>query len=151
MKKSKIMIVIALIIALPLSVYGLKYYNDTKPEIKDSEAISMLQEYKQELERGYEELDGAFKLHNSDETNESWMEFSREWFVSLGKAKPENLVKRMSTTLEKKKNALMTVDGKMLELWKEYNGNFSKGKLDEGAVEQDIMIIEGVFEKLKIE
>ncbi|HKL10172.1 MAG TPA: hypothetical protein VJ990_01940 [Clostridia bacterium] len=151
MKKSRMLIIIAIIIAIPLSVYGVRYYKNTMPQVGDSEALEMLAEYKTELESGYGELQDAFKLHENDETNEKWMGFSREWFVSLGEAKPENLSKRMSSALEKKKDALIAVDGKMLELWKEYNGNFSKGKLDEEAVEQDIMIIEGVLEKLKIE
>lgn len=151
MKKRTLIILIALIIALPLSAYGIRYYKNTMPEISDAKAVELLADYKQGLEEGYGELAGAYELYKGNESNEEWMKFSREWFVALGEAQPEEISKRMSSELEKKKDALIAVDGKLLALWKEYNGNFSKGKIDEEAVEQDIMIIEGVLEKLKIE
>jgi len=151
MKKRGLIIFIALIIALPLTVYGIRYYKNTMPQVNNEEALAMLIEYKEGLEKGYEGLQEAFETYKNDGGNEDWMTFSRDWFVSVGEAKPENIDKRMSAALERKKESLAVVDGKLLELWKEYNGNFTKGKLDEGAVEQDIMIIEGVFEKLVIE
>lgn len=151
MKRRNYIIALILIIALPLTGYGIKYYNATRPEVSGEQAVSDLMAYKEALEAGYGSLEEAFADYREDPDNEAWMAFSREWFVDLGEAKPEDADKRYPRELEPKKEALLAVDGRILELWKEYNGNFTKGAVDGEAVEHNKMIIEGVFEKLIIE
>lgn len=145
-RKPVIAVIIIFSIAI-LAVLGLLYARKM-PEVSGKGSRKMLTGYREQLQGLYDELNGSYDRLVVENNKQGWEEFSRSWVPRLSASRPDNIDKRLPREYEGMKEVLKATQGAVLNLWNEYNKDFT-GEGSNPVVVDDLKnCIESTFKSL---
>lgn len=149
---NKLFIIIVAI--LLLSIVGVWVYNGylkDMPQVSKKETVSLLENYKENINILYNELNSKYngmkdRWNNKDE----WEAFSKDWVPRVVQARPKTLDKRLPENYTNDKILLMSAHNNLLPLWQEYNNYFAGEKVNTEKIEQLKEQTEEILEKVEL-